>query len=215
MIIISLVDKERWSRNERLILDTLYSNSDLREIVTYETVVAVEENGIYNCGKAFNKGFRQSCSDIIIYTTGDVVIEPLIIIASYAKLLDSGFPVFAFRVDQDEKGSWVINNDALGDFIMVKREWVEQVGGWDERLINWGALDYDFLIRVNNYLNPSFNLEQDLGRCCLGLDIKHRVKHLYHSRRSDEWYREQNKKNWAIIKEQGVWINKRQKGEGV
>jgi hypothetical protein len=203
--VLSLVNRERWQKNKGVILGNIYSDNVMRKIVAYWALIGDDIDGSYNCGKAFNEGLKESNSGVIVYSTGDVVIEPFVMLSSYIQLLSNDRPVFTLRVDQNEDNSWTLNDNAIGDFIMVRKEWADAVGGWDERLLDWGAGDYDFLFRVCNYLDPNFSLESALGECCLGVDTKSRVKHLYHSRRSDEWYREGNKKNWAIIKEQGAW----------
>ena len=195
IIIISIVNIDRWKKNKNIILDSLSKQ------VSYWVVFNEDNNGSYNCGEAFNKATEICKTDIIIYSTGDILIEPQLLWRAYELLLIHNLPVFTYRMDEQEDGSWKENDDALGDFIMVKREWALAVSGWDPRLLNWGIQDYDFLGRLGLLLQGDYS---KLG-IVLGYKVEDRVKHFYHPRRDDEWYREQNKKNWLIIKEQGLW----------
>ena len=199
--ILSIVTTRGGERIEKTIKD-LFENLIFYKIGAY-WAVHNEDSEIegYNCCKAFNEASEQCNSDIIIYSTGDVLIPAQLLWRAYGQLLLHNLPVFAYRMDEQEGGSWKENNDALGDFIVCKKEWVVEVGGWDQRLFQWGVQDYDFLGRLGLLLQKDYN---NLG-VCMGPRPEDRVQHFYHPRKSDEWYREQNKKNWGIIKEQGLW----------
>ena len=200
--IISIVTP-RWDNLKEIILEPLRKDPCFKQVGEYCSVYHkdTDTDGHYNCCKAFNEVVELCSSEIILFSTGDVKIEAQLLWRAYGQLLLLNLPIFAYRMDEQADGTWKMNNDALGDFIMVKKEWAIEIGGWDQRLLNWGMQDYDFLGRMSLFLQKDYN---KLG-VCMGPRPEDRVQHFYHPRRSDEWYREQNKKNWGIIKEQGLW----------
>jgi len=151
----------------------------------------------YNCCEAFNKATEESKTDIIVYSTGDILIEPQLLWRAYGLLLLHDFPVFAYRMDEQGDGSWRENDDALGDFIMIKKEWGSEIGGWNCLMTNWGFMDHEFLVRIGLLLSKE--------SVCLGFEKRDRVKHFYHSRKEDTWYKEQNKINRKIFLDNPLW----------
>ena len=202
--IISIVTP-RWDNLKEIILEPLRKDPCFKQVGEYCSVYHkdTDTDGHYNCCKAFNEVVELCSSEIILFSTGDGLIPSQLLWRGYGMLLLHDLPVFAYRMDEQEEGSWKKNNDALGEFIMVRREWALE-STWDERLGGWGAMDYDFLQRVCNNLLEEKDRYNYIG-VCLGPGENDRVKHFYHPRKSDEWYRAQNDKNWGIIEEQGLW----------
>ena len=198
--ILSIVTS-RWETKGEGIIKTLLEDKVFYGMGSYWAIHNEDTEEGYNCCEAFNKATDLCNSDIMIYTTGDGLIEPQLLWRAYGELLIHNLPVFAYRMDEGEDRSWKENNDSLGDFIMVRREWALTIGGWDCRMKDWGFMDYDFLGRMSLLLQKDYF---KLG-LLLGKGLADRVKHFYHPRRTDEWYREQNKKNRLIVEEQGLW----------
>jgi hypothetical protein len=167
-------------------------------VASYWHVISPDtgEDGGHEGSRAYNMAMEQTDSPIIAFSTGDVFIPKAVFWNAHLGLAESGNPIMSLRMDQQEDGSWKENIDAIGDYMLVYREWALAVGGFDERMKHWGYADYDFFLRLKASGHEPL---------LLGNNPRDMLLHRWHPRREDEWYREQNAKNKRIVKEHGPW----------
>ncbi len=195
--LLSLSHPDRQTRMQSQIIDPLFKNDPIaKQSISYWAIYPQENESGYNTCEAYNRAWLSCNSPILLFTTGDIIISSALIWRTYSVLLNGLIPV-ALRLDETEEGNFQPNPHSIGDFIMVKRDWVVAVGGWDERLESWGFQDYDFIQRLE--------LQLGLSPYIMGESKEDRVIHLWHPRKEDRWYRNQNKINQGIIEREGRW----------
>lgn len=120
---------------------------------------------VYNLSESRNYGARRSSSDNILFTDADVLIHPETLIYANSALIDNCLGViplarhpepphkFNFYLegnDQWKKASEGVNiyKGSKGNLVVRRKEF-EELCGFDERFIGWGAEDADFYERCS------------------------------------------------------------------
>ena len=184
---------------ERVILPLVHGDFVSRSALAYWLIdVPQDDNGEYNGQIAYNDALWECESPFVIFSTGDSIIPPELLWRAYGVHLETMRPITTVRADQISEDTLeaTANNHAIGDFILTPRQWAVAAGGWDERLTNWGLSDYVFCALLEAAGHPPV---------LLGNRWEDRVIHLWHPCREDSWYKEQNRKNRALVNSMPMW----------
>lgn len=148
-------------------------------------VTAISDESPWNESANKNIAAANVECERLLFTNCDIVI-PREVAELALHLSTSPSCVNVYRRDEQADGSWIDNEQAIGDCQIVSRDTWQCAGGFDERLTGWGFIDYSFAIRCRNtgaepFAHPTL-----------------RVRHHWHPRLSDDEYRAMNQRNQEI-----------------
>lgn len=198
--ILSIGHPQREKRTIEQVIPPLLNGDPLSRVSLAYWLIGVEadRSGIYRVSRAYNNALVECESPIVVFTTGDSIIQPQLLWRAYGTFLETDRPVITMRIDQASEKSEVgnLNDWAIGDFMLVPREWAIEACGWDERMVQWGFTDYAFCLQLERIGHPPV---------ILGPRAEDRTIHLWHPLRETAWYRAQNEVNKKIFWDGPPW----------
>lgn len=171
-----------WEYNDTLV-DKIPSRYHGKNIVIAE----VQGKRYHDKTKASNLKVSLATSDVVLSTDCDILLE--------GDFLEKNIIDGPFFFNCHRK----VNGIGTAGTFLFRREWFNQVGGYDERMEGWGFDDNDLMIRLKalnlemRYLNPET------------------ISHIPHSTEiRTENYKEKNlslsrRKNKSIVETKGPW----------
>ena len=152
-------------------------------------ITTIQDGGEWNESAAKNAAAAHAANHGIkslLFTNGDIVIPKSVV--EFAVSFSPGHPYLLNVLRQDEQpdGSWVLNEQAIGDCQFTSAEVWQKAEGFDERLTGWGFIDYSFAMRC------------DAAGAQIYQTAQVTVRHHWHPRLTDDEYRANNARNRDI-----------------
>lgn len=159
-----------------------------------QIVIADSSYDQFNRSEARNNALNQATNDICVVLDADTVWNKSLMVRAISTFQEENPPWMiafdrycgfdarstnkilksdpAIRLDESNYTYDLILDDvsSVGGLIILKREPLLEMGGWDERFIGWGWEDRAFAHSANMLLGPFFRLEDET------------IFHLWHDR---------------------------------
>lgn len=184
-------------------------------------VIRYNKNKIFNKSHALNLGIKKATQDFIMTVDCDIVLNDEFMDRVLMCLNDEAF-IYSSRVRRiqpekmiDEKNfydlwkesePWMKDNPrynkANGGVQIYPREWISGIGGHDERLIYWGAIDNDAHMRATN-------------SGLMLIELNSPILHQEHELKKEDHITDDNEKriaNWIRMKKAQYVYQKESKG---